>query len=397
MIPRLRAALGPSEMIAALCWWREGVEEFEREFAHRFGARYGVSFSYGRTGLMAVLSALSIQRREILMPAYSCVVVAHAVVHSDNSPVFADISPEDFNMQPEQVSDRIGPKTGAVIATHMYGHPMDLGAIRRWREQRVQVIQDCALAPGASWQGTAVAQEGIAAIYSLNLGKPLCALSGGVVTTDDKDLYRGLLRFRESLSRRQRTGRSFSQLAYFAAQSAAFTQIGYRLTDRLARETPLLDRWLKYYDPEKIDLPADAQEPMSHLQGRIGLRQLDKLSWILERRRAIASRYHARLQNVEGLTLPPWQDGAVFSHYTIRVRERTQFQEMMRRAGVDTGRLFDYVIPDLPAYRNGSSGNYPHARQLAQEAVNLPNYPSLSPLDQERVIEAAIAAAQACR
>jgi dTDP-4-amino-4,6-dideoxygalactose transaminase len=395
MIPRFQSSLGWGEALAAGAWWRAGVEEFEAEFARRLGARFAVSFAYGRMGLLGILEALGLRDREIVVPAYSCVVVAHAVVRSGNRPRFVDVAPGDFNMDLDQVAAGLSPRTGAVVATSMYGYPVDLDRVRVLARRGLPVIQDCALAFGASWQGRPVAREGIAAFYSLNLSKQITALYGGVVTTDDEALYRALRRYQARAIRRPGYARAMSRMLYLVVQAAGFSRRGYPLTDWLANHTRLLDPWTRYYDPGRIELPRDAFEAMPDVQARIGLVQLGRLESILERRRTIARRYDEGLRNASAVRLPPLVDGATYSHYTVAVPDRARFAATMRGHGVEVGRLFDYVIPDLPAYRDMAGGEYPNARRLAREVANLPCYPTLSATDQERVIRAVLAEAPA--
>ncbi len=386
MIPRLRPAFGSKEMAAALSFWKEGVEAFESAFARKIGTRHAVSFSYGRSGLIALLHALEIENREVLMPAYTCVVVAHAVVRSGNRPKFVDSADSGFNMDLDKLLSKISPETGAVIATHLYGHPLDLRRLRNLSERGIPVIHDCALAVGSASEGIPIAPEGAAAFYSLNVGKPLSTLYGGVVTTNDSNLYEKLLDVRTRMNRPPARGRSAARWFYLAAQTMAFTPAVYEFTERLARHTPLLDPWLKYYDEDKIDLPSDAQEHLPPLQARIGLAQLDRLEWIQQKRREIVRRYNDSLQGIPNLTLPPFSEEAGYSHYTVRVPDRDRFTEILRRRRIDTGWMFDYAVPDLAVYRNGTPGGYPNAEKIAREAVNLPLYPTLSDKAQQQGI-----------
>ena len=118
MIPRLKAALSLSELKAAFSFANsDDVSLFEQEFARLSDQKYAVAFPYGRTGIVAVLKALDIECGEILCPAYTCVVVPHAIVISGNVPVFLDSSPEDMNMDLSLVEKAITEKTRAIVAT----------------------------------------------------------------------------------------------------------------------------------------------------------------------------------------------------------------------------------------------------------------------------------------
>src|SRR5581483_6151935 len=105
------------------------VAEFERTFAREFQTTHAVAFSYGRYALMAFLQAMGLRDTEVVIPAYTCSVVAHAVALSGNRPRFVDISLTDYNMDLARLAESIGPRTSVVVATHLFGHPMDVDAV----------------------------------------------------------------------------------------------------------------------------------------------------------------------------------------------------------------------------------------------------------------------------
>ena len=156
MIPRFKPYLGIEELLAAIAPDKGSVEKFEEEFARVFDGKYALAFSYGRSALWALFKSLDIQDAEIIMPAYTCVVVAHAIVLSGNRPRFVDITLHDYNMDLNQVADAINKKTKAIVATHLFGYPLDvdrLAEIVRKAETRIGhkilVIHDCAHSFGA--------------------------------------------------------------------------------------------------------------------------------------------------------------------------------------------------------------------------------------------------------
>jgi len=121
MIPRLKPYFGIEELRSIFKKEENAVEKFEQEFARTFNAKYALSFRYGRSGLYALLKSLNIKNKEIIMPAYTCVVVAHAIVLSGNVPRFVDISLKDYNMNLEMIEKSINKNTGAILATHLFG------------------------------------------------------------------------------------------------------------------------------------------------------------------------------------------------------------------------------------------------------------------------------------
>ena len=153
MIPFLKPYFDHRELLSIVRLDRGSVERFEKEFAKKFGSRFALSFSSGKSALYCTLLALGINNSEIILPAYTCVVVAHAVVLSRNIPVFVDVSLDDFNMDLDLLSEKVSTRSKAIIATSLFGHPIQLAKIRDICGKDVLVIHDCALAPGVKCKG----------------------------------------------------------------------------------------------------------------------------------------------------------------------------------------------------------------------------------------------------
>ena len=154
MIPRLRPAIGLRELWSA-AFGTGTVSDFERAFADLAGQREAVAFPYGRTALMILFEALGLEKREIIVPAYTCVVVPHAVVYSGNLPRFVDCAPGDVNMDLGTVDKTLSGAIGAVVATSIFGYPIDLERLSDFRRRHpdIPVVQDCAHSFFASYSG----------------------------------------------------------------------------------------------------------------------------------------------------------------------------------------------------------------------------------------------------
>ena len=190
MIPRFVPPIGLAELAAALASSKpDDIQRFEAAFAKTMGQKHAIAFPYGRTGLVALLRCLGLERREIICPAYTCVVVANAVVTSGNRPGFVDSGP-DANARLDQVEAAIGNNSGAFIATSIFGNPVDLDALDQIarRHPGLPIIQDCAHSFICEWNGRPVHRQGIAAIFGLNVSKTMTSIFGGMVTTDDDRL-----------------------------------------------------------------------------------------------------------------------------------------------------------------------------------------------------------------
>lgn len=404
MIPRFKPWLGLAEWrAAARPGGRDDVVRFERAFAETFGAGDAIAFPYGRSALWAFFKTVGLENREIIQPAYTCAVVAHATVLSGNEPRFVDISPDGFNMNLDQVEAAISESTGAIVATHLFGYPLDvdrLDAIVTRAEarvgRRVWVVQDCAHAFGARWNGRPVTAAGNVALFGLNISKTLTSIFGGVLTTSDRHLASDLRQCRDRLFAPSGPWKSIRRAAYLAGSQIAFSRQGYWATHWVADRTPLLNRLTRaYHLDDRIRFPPDHRYRMSPIEARVGLAQIAGYEEAIERRTAQARRYDERLRGVQSLALPPIVRGATYSHYTVRVCDRDRLTQVCARNGVELGRIIDYSVPEMPAYaawRGG--GSWPRSLEASCEAVNLPLSPALTSVDIDRAADVVMQAAR---
>jgi perosamine synthetase len=399
VIPRLRPAFGAAELAAAL---RPGspadVTAFEREFAAKFEAAEGVAFPYGRAALAAFLQVVGLKDAEVIAPSYTCVVVQHATVLSGNVPRFVDNTLDDYNMDLDQVAAAITERTGAIVATHLFGFPLDLDrlhAIVREAEQRfgrkIWVIQDCAHSFGARWKGRLVCREGDTALFGLNISKVVSSIFGGMLTFCDAALAAKVRAWRDAHVAPAGTLKAASRLAYLAATYPAFHRWPYGLVHWLQYQTPVLDRLTKaYHLDEAIRFPPDAGEAMLPIEARVGLVQLGKYEDMVARRRAHAAHYTDALRNVPSWVLPPSVEGATWSHYPVRVPDRDLAVRHFRRHGVHVGEVIEYSVAHMPPYVPYAAGqDLPNALLCSGHMINLPVHPQLTDAEREHVIATA--------
>jgi perosamine synthetase len=388
VIPRFKPYLDKEELLAVLCRQQDAVVRFEEAFANTFEARYAIAFPYGRSGLWAFFKALGIEGAEVIMPAYTCVVVAHAIVLSSNSPRFVDITLYDYNMNLDQVEAAINERTRAIIATHLFGYPLNvdrLSEIVRAAETRlghkIWVVQDCAHAFGARWEGELVCNEGDVALFGLNISKTITSVFGGMITTNDEKLYKKLRAFRDEHFVQPGLLKRMRRLFYLLAVYPAFNEQIYGLVYWLQEETLLLNRLTQaYHLDDQIHFPPDHLDQMLELEARVGLAQLCKYSEIVSRRQENAHYYSWHLQGTPGLELPPLVEGATYSHYVIRVPDRKTVMEAMRLQGVQLGELIQYSIPHMPVYHRYVSevSRFPKSFRCSCSTINLPIHSGLS-------------------
>jgi len=395
MIPRFKPYLDREELLAVLCRQEGAITRFEEAFACMFEARYAIAFPYGRSALWAFLKALGIEGAEVVMPAYTCVVVAHAIVLSQNIPRFVDITLHDYNMDLDQVEAAISERTRAIIATHLFGYPLNvnrLSEIVHAAEARlghkVWVVQDCAHAFGARWQGRLVCNEGDVALFGLNISKMITSVFGGMITTNDPTLYGKLRTFRDEHFVQPGLLKRARRFLYLLAVYPAFNEHIYGLVNWLQEETPLLDYLSKaYHRDSRIHFPPDYLDRMIEFEAKVGLAQLCKYPEIVYRRQENARYYDQNLQGLPELESPPLVEGATYSHYVVRVPDRQSMLRALQRRGIQLGELIEYSVPHMSVYQR-YVGEWPFANSFAcsQRTVNLPVHAGLSSYQRKKVI-----------
>lgn len=373
MIPRLRPTLGRKELLASLR--SRPVEAFEQRFAELTKQKHALAFPYGRTGLLLLLNALGLRDVDIICPAYTCVVVAHAILLSGNRPLFVDSEASGFNMDLNAAAAHIEAGAAVIIATSIHGYPVDLDHLEKLQEANpgLIVIQDCAHSFTASWRGRTVQNAGIAAIFGLNVSKLMTSIFGGMVTTDDDALAGRLRALRDASLQPASFPRAWARRAYLLAAGAALSPPLFGIVSRL-KTLGLIDRYTEYYDETRVDMPSDYLQAMTKVESAVGIAQCERYASIVARHRALAEIYDEELADLPGLVRPPLVDGATYSHYVPRHAAPDELAKRMAKSGVEIGRVIDYNMPDMPAYRRyvPSTASFPRARQLNKEVINLP-------------------------
>lgn len=166
------------------------IRAFEAEWCKRFDAKHSVSVNSNTSGLQAALGAINVGwGDEVIVSPYTMCVSATAPLVWNATPVFADIEPRTYNLDPESIRRKITSKTRAIVVVHIFGCPADMDPILEIaREYKLKVIEDCAQAPGATYKGRQVGTIGDIGVFSLNWHKHIHAGEGGVCTTNDDHL-----------------------------------------------------------------------------------------------------------------------------------------------------------------------------------------------------------------
>ena len=337
------------------------VAQFEQACASRLGVKHAVAVTNCTSALhLALLCSGVGQGDEVIVPSFSFIASANAIVHCGARPVFVDIDPCTYNLDPELLAAALTPKTKAIVAVDQIGLPTDLDAILRFAEaHHLAVVEDAAPAFGSLYKGRPVGGISPVTCFSFHPRKSISTGEGGLITTDDDAIVA-----RARLLRSH--GASVSDLARHNASSVViedYLEVGYnyRMTD---------------------------------IQAAIGLEQLKKTDTILERRQALAKQYGQLLQGVQGVTppyVPPYAKHT-YQSYAIRIdpriASRDDVMKRMLERGVATRRGV-MAIHESSAYKNAPEGqiNLPVTEAATRETLLLPIYTTLADNEQEYVVE----------
>ena len=380
MIPRFKPWLGLAEFAALFKTNKGSVQRFEKVFARKFKAVDAVSFPYGRSAQWAFFKAVGINNSEIIMPAYTCSVVAHAVTLSGNIPRFVDINLHDYNMNLDEAESAINENTRAIIATHTFGYPQDLdrleAIVKRAEEKyghKIWLMQDCCHAFGAEWNGRMIGTSGDVAVYALNISKMITSIFGGMLTFQDQELADKIRAWRDANYRCASRWKSLQRRLYLLAIYIAFDERIYGLTWWLQEKTPLLNYFTKVYHlDDRIHLPPDHQDLMLEVEAKVGLVQLRRYDDIIANRRNNAAFYDKKLPKRLGWILPPLVEGATYSHYVVRVPDRKPVIQEWVSQGIQLGDLIQYSIPLLPEYKISHPSSCICSEIASKRTINFP-------------------------
>jgi len=383
LLPRLKPFFNYKESFALLNPFNKkgAIEKFEQAFAQQFENKFGTFFAHGRTGIFALLKVWNLEEAEIICPAYTCVVVPNAIVLSRNVPVFVDSKNDDWNMDLDLLEKSIGPKTRVIIATHLFGYPMNVKALEdivnkaeKRYNQKIYVIQDVAHSYAAKWDGESVTRYGDAAIFGMNISKILSSIFGGMVICNDAQLNAALKKWRKENCIGNRGIKSVKRMLYYFAVRVAFNTRIYGLINFLERKG-LLDSFVKYYDEESIEFPKDWNSKPTHSEAVVGLLQIEKYETAIKQRRKKAYDWKNKFGNDESIRFFNDHSGCTFSHCVALVKNREEWVEKFRKEAIQLGILIEYSVPEMKAYQKYKRTEYPNAKYFAEHTINFPNWP----------------------
>jgi perosamine synthetase len=352
MIPIAKPLIGEEEEKAILEVIASGqlvqgprVREFEERFAEYCGVSHAVATSSGTTALhIAVLAHQVGPSDEVITSPFSFIASANCALYVGARPVFVDIEPDYFTIDPTKVEERITEKTKAIIPIHLYGQPCEMDAIVEIaRKHHLAIIEDACQAHGAKYKGRSIGSFGTAC-YSLYATKNITTIEGGMILTNDLQIAE-----RARLLRNHGSPRTYEHVI-----------LGYNMR-------------------------------MTDLAAAIGLVQLKNLDEWNSIRCEHAAFLSSNLSKIKGVVTPKVRDHSehVFHQYTIRIGDRDNSAQKLREKGVGVGIHYPTPIHKQPLYKElGYTDVLPEAETASREVLSLPVHPSLTQEDLEFIVQA---------
>lgn len=367
MIPIAKPYLTADEAQAAYDtiltgWITQGprVAEFEEKFAAYTGAKFAVAVSNCTTALhLAMIVAGIKERDEVICPSMSYIATANSVKYVGAKPVFAEIIPETYNLDPTDVEKRITSKTKAILLVHQIGMPADIDAFSKLAAKyNLKLIEDAACAIGSSYKGKKIGSHSELVCFSFHPRKVISTGDGGMITTNNEEYYKRMKLLR---------------------------QHGMSVNDRVRHESS------KIIFEDHVEVGYNYR--MTDIQAAVGIKQLEKLDWIIGERRKIAMQYNEAFKDISFIQLPVEHEGYFtnYQSYSIFLKDdcpigRNELMQKMLDAGISTRRGIMTAHRET-AYKNEYAKTcLPVSEKSCDRSIILPLFIPMKQEDVENVI-----------
>ena len=316
------------------------IKQFEEQFAARVGRKYAIAVSNGSVALDAAVVALDIGKDdEVIMPTFTIISCAAAIVRAGAIPVLVDSDPVTWNMDVTKIEEKITPKTKAIMVVHIFGLPVDMDPILDLAEKHgLKIIEDAAEMHGQTYNGKACGSFGDISTFSFYPNKHITTGEGGMIVTDDIKLAE--------------KSRSLRNLYFKPEQRFIHDKLGWNLR-------------------------------MTNLQAALGVAQLERLDEFVERKRSMGHRYTELLSDVKGIQLPlTTTDYAenIYWVYAIVLNDEISFdaKDIMKKLGEKSigSRPFFWSMHEQPVFQKMGlfkNESYPVSENIARRGFYIPS------------------------
>ena len=326
------------------------VAQFERAFAEFTGLKNPVAASNGTVALTLAMQALKMPPgSNVIVPSSTFAATANAVIAAGGIPVFSDVDPETWGLSPELVEPLISPETWGIIPVHLYGNPCDVGGLRRLADTHgLAIIEDCAEAIGTSVGGRHVGATAQAATFSFFGNKTITTGEGGMVFFQDQGT--------QELARQLRSHGMSPSRRYW------HDQVGNNFR-------------------------------MTNVQAAIGVAQVERAGYLVERKREIGSLYRDGVEDIPGVSMMPASPFGQGSFWLVTLvldedvaNKRDVLMELMAADGIQTRIAFP-ALHNMPAFENfPRSTEFKVSQSIEERGLSLPNTPMMSDGDVEYIL-----------
>ena len=355
------------------------VSEFELRFARTVGSTHALAVSSARLGLYQIVKALDLKPGdEVILGAYNFHAIPSLIYLMGLKPVFVDLAPGSPNLDPAKLEEKITPRTRLVLITHLLGYPAPLKAILSIAEKHdLFVVEDCAHSLGARFGGRMTGTFGHAAIFSFGFSKLLPCFGGGMIVSNDDNLFKKIsdgIDRDAGKNRRMSRNMMESMVFYVLTHPYVYPVSVYPLQRVLTRnKAGMIDQTGQEKLVERLEQFHPQWLAMSPVQARLGLLQLDRMEQIVTRiqrnGRILDDRFgsHPQIQRVE----PPAGTEPVYCYYKIRLADPARLKAPLLKRGIDV-KLDNMCAPaDLNLPENITRG-FPLAENFRSSSLEIP-------------------------
>jgi dTDP-4-amino-4,6-dideoxygalactose transaminase len=344
-------------------WVTQGprVAEFETKFANYVGANYAVAVSNCTTALHLAMIVAGIERGdEVICPSLSYIATANSILYMGAKAIFAEVAPGTYNIDPIHVETLITPKTKAILIVHQVGMPADIDAFKALcNKYNLILIEDAACAAGSSYKGGKIGSHSDLVCFSFHPRKVITTGDGGMITTNNPQYYERLKLLR---------------------------QHGMSVNDRVRHESKTV------IIEEHLEVGYNYR--MTDFQAAVGIKQLEKLDWIINERRKIAFKYLEAFKNIPNILLPI-EDAHSFTNYQtfwIYLKEnckikRNDLMQKLLDLGIATRKGVMTSHREKAYTRIGYNLSLPISEDMSDNSIVIPLFVPMSDEEQNYVIE----------